>query len=151
MGGCGNASPPSEDPLGAGTTRWSHAAPSEVPGGSAVAPQAASTALLLPIPTRFPAFMLGLEANREQVFWFAFLQHQAGDIPPPTSSTTMVMMAQDSRAFIKGSLLGTALRLGPPLGRRAHSSGSVVVLGAEHVPKVIPEERSKRGSSEWQK
>lgn len=33
MGGCGNASLLSEDPLGAGTTRWSNAARSEVPGG----------------------------------------------------------------------------------------------------------------------
>lgn len=116
-----------------------------------MAPQAASTDPLLPIPTCFPAFMLGLEANWEQGFWFAFLQHPDGDIPPPTSSTPMTMMAQDSWGLIKGSLLGTALRLGPPLGRCTHSSGSAVVLGAEHVPKVIPEERSKRGSSEWQK
>ena len=108
----------------------------------------ASTVLLLPFRTHFPLFILGLEAIWRQAFCFAFVQPMPREILPPTSSTMKMMMAQDSRAFIKGSLLRTVLRLVPPLSTHTLFSCAAVVLRVKHVPKFIAEERPKRGSSE---
>lgn len=108
----------------------------------------ASTVLLLPFPTHFPLLILGLGAIWRQVFWFAFVQHLLRDILPPTSSTMKMMMAQDSWAFMKGSLPRTMLRLMPPLSTHTHFSCSAVVLRVKPAPKFIAEEKPKMGSSE---